>query len=143
MLATGTIRLSTLRIENWRLLFDAYSTVLHMTRLLKSGSYKVLLENPAASPRYLSRYDAARVGKAVSFAARLVPGATCLPQALSVQRMLGRRGMRAVVSVGVQDINGKLQGHAWIEDRGVVIVGGSKQQIDAYRLIAKLTLKGA
>jgi hypothetical protein len=67
---------------------------------------------------------AKRVAWSVRVAARFVPSATCLAQALTTMVMLGRLGQPASLRIGVaKDENGKLQAHAWVECRGKIIVG--------------------
>jgi hypothetical protein len=61
---------------------------------------------------------------AVSAAARRVPRATCLTQALATQIMLGRRGHRTSLQLGIMKSQaGKLDGHAWLERNGKVLIG--------------------
>jgi hypothetical protein len=82
-----------------------------------------------------NRYGATRRGSvpefskqivwAVRTAARHVPGATCLTQALAVQRLLQGAGHPADLRIGVaKSDRGVLEAHAWVESRGEVIVGG-------------------
>lgn len=61
---------------------------------------------------------------AVSAAARRVPRATCLTQALATQIMLGRRGHRASLQLGIMKSEaGKMDAHAWLERNGKVLIG--------------------
>ena len=61
---------------------------------------------------------------AVSAAARRVPQATCLTQALATQIMLGRRGHRTTLQLGVmKSETGKMDAHAWLEREGKVLIG--------------------
>ncbi len=71
---------------------------------------------------------------AVNRANRLVPGKrTCLPEALAGQIMLTRRGFPARLQIGVKKgEDGKLIAHAWVEDRGTVVIGGPASQIRDY-----------
>jgi Transglutaminase-like superfamily len=64
-----------------------------------------------------------RIGWAVRSAARFVPGATCLPQALAAETILRRRGHPADVRLGVKRGDGGVEAHAWVESYGRVIVG--------------------
>ena len=73
---------------------------------------------------------AAQVGLAVRRAARLVPAATCLPQALAVIWMLAARGHTAALRIGVKrGTAGELLAHAWVEHEDRIIIGnhGVKQ----------------
>jgi hypothetical protein len=65
-----------------------------------------------------------RVARSVRAAARFVPSATCLAQALTTMVILGRLGQPASLRIGVaKDEAGKLQAHAWVESRGRIIIG--------------------
>jgi hypothetical protein len=69
-----------------------------------------------------------RIGWAVTAASRLVPGADrCLPRALAAQALLRRAGWPAVLSIGFdRGEGGRRRGHAWVESRGAVVVGGGE-----------------
>jgi len=69
------------------------------------------------------RGEVDRVGWAVLSAARFVPGATCLPQALAAEAILHRRGHPADLRLGVKRGNDGVEAHAWVESYGRVIVG--------------------
>lgn len=62
---------------------------------------------------------------AIGTASRRVPGASCLTQALATELLLCRRGVPAVLRIGVAEQDGKVAAHAWIEADGRVLVGGS------------------
>jgi hypothetical protein len=73
---------------------------------------------------------AAQVGLAVRRAARVVPRATCLPQALAVIWMLSARGQTGALRIGVKrGTAGELVAHAWVEYENRIIIGnhGVKQ----------------
>ena len=73
---------------------------------------------------------AADVGLAVRRAARVVPQATCLPQALAVMWMLAGRGHAGALRIGVKrGTAGELVAHAWVEHENRIIIGnhGVKQ----------------
>ena len=64
-----------------------------------------------------------RVAWAVAVAGRYVPDATCLAQALALQRLLGRYGHRAELRIGVAKEDGDLKAHAWLEREGSILIG--------------------
>lgn len=71
-----------------------------------------------------SAEDRARVGWAVASAARFVPGATCLPQAMAAQALLARRGIGSTIQTGFDRTDAKgVEGHAWLVCEGEVVVG--------------------
>jgi Transglutaminase-like superfamily len=66
-----------------------------------------------------------RIVWAVSAAARLVPGATCLVRALAAQILLARRGHASQLRLGAAGGLGRpFEAHAWIERDGQVLIGG-------------------
>ena len=68
----------------------------------------------------------AEVAWAVEAASRLVPGATCLTQAVAARLLLHRHGHAAELCVGVGHYDhGGFRAHAWVEHRGRVLLGGS------------------
>jgi hypothetical protein len=48
-------------------------------------------------------------------------GARCLVQALTLQRLLGRRGIVTELSIGVNRQDGRFGAHAWLEIDGVPV----------------------
>jgi len=68
--------------------------------------------------------DPPRVAWAVKSAARIVPRATCLTQALAMQRMLAKRGCPSKMEVGVAKNHKGLEAHAWLVCGGEVVIGG-------------------
>jgi len=89
--------------------------------------HALLAARPPArrAPASPARHSAERVAWAVRAAARYVPGATCLPQALTAVRMLLRHGHPAELRIGVvRADDGRLAGHAWVESDGAIVIGG-------------------
>jgi hypothetical protein len=82
---------------------------------------------PGARPGFPApdRPSAERIAWAVRAAARYVPGATCLPQALAARFLLARHGHPARLRIGVAVTDERaIAGHAWVEsDAGVVLAG--------------------
>jgi hypothetical protein len=79
-----------------------------------------------------------RVVRAVTRASRVVPGATCLTQALAAQVLLERHGRPTRLHIGVFR-DGRQQvvrGHAWVESEGKVVVGG--RDLSTYVPLASL-----
>ncbi|MFN3629894.1 MAG: lasso peptide biosynthesis B2 protein [Casimicrobiaceae bacterium] len=76
------------------------------------------------------------IARAVSIAARCVPWpATCLRQAVVLERFLARRGIPCAVRIGVSSDADLLAGrehrdrvaaHAWVEVAGQIILGGEQ-----------------
>jgi hypothetical protein len=70
--------------------------------------------------------DVGRVAWAVKTAARAVPGAACLAQAVAAQRMLAARGKPSKLEVGVAKDPRGLQAHAWLICDGEILIGGEE-----------------
>ena len=116
--------------------------VVAATRLgLSLLSYRTLKrwlpKDTGAAPA--SSEEVRRVSWGVRNAARVVPGASCLTQALSAQYLLARAGHRSQIQVGVaQDAKGRVLAHAWLISNGSVVVGGSARDIQRYKFLADL-----
>jgi hypothetical protein len=80
-----------------------------------------------------------RIAEAVSTAARWVPGASCLPQALAAQIMLALRGYSSELQVGVriQD-DGRFGAHAWLTCSDRVVIGGSQTELGRFEPLIEL-----
>jgi hypothetical protein len=85
--------------------------------------------NAASPPR--GREFIERVVWAVAAVSRRAPGwTTCLTQALTVQAMLARRGYPSRLHIGVtRSGQGELDGHAWVEYEGYILIGGSAPEL--------------
>lgn len=74
-----------------------------------------------------------RVVWAVTIASQYVPAATCLTQALATKMLLDRYGYRATVRLGVaRSEDGQFQAHAWVENNGAIVIGGSELLLKHY-----------
>ena len=76
-----------------------------------------------------------RVSWAVSTVAPIIPGGTCLPQAVTGTLMLAWRGIPSQIHIGVDKESGALQAHAWLEAGGRVILGN--HGIQAYKVLTR------
>lgn len=74
-----------------------------------------------------------RVRWAISRARRVVPKATCLPQALAAEALLTRGGLPAELLIGVKKTpSGKLAAHAWVVSDGRIVVGDLGRELASY-----------
>lgn len=76
---------------------------------------------------------------AVKNVSRVIPFASCLTQALSLQRLLAREGYSSTIRIGVKlDDKDKVDAHAWVlfEDR--VLIGGNDRHLDDYSVLTDL-----
>ena len=79
---------------------------------------------PAGNSPALGKLAPDRVAWAVEAASRRVPGATCLTQALALQRLLAKDGHDAEIRIGVaKGEGGGLDSHAWLVCHGRVLAG--------------------
>ena len=70
---------------------------------------------------------------AMAHAQRVVPQATCLPQALAAEALLTRGGLAADLQIGVMKTpDGKLLAHAWVVSDGRIVVGNLPGGLGAY-----------
>ena len=75
----------------------------------------------------------------VKQAARIVPFATCLPQALTLQYLLARTGHASVVRIGVRvDEADKVDAHAWVVYDDKVLLGGTTHDLGRYSVLTDL-----
>lgn len=76
---------------------------------------------------------------AMAHAQRVVPRATCLPQALAAESLLTRAGLPADLQIGVmKTASGKLTAHAWVESDGRIVVGDLGGELAAYTRLPTL-----
>ena len=64
-----------------------------------------------------------RIGAEVARAARHVPRATCLVQALAAQWLITRSGASAALRFGVATDGEGVEAHVWLESGGQVVLG--------------------
>lgn len=65
----------------------------------------------------------AEIVRAVTFASRYVPYASCLTQALAAKKLLRHSGQIAELKIGVTKSNGEFEAHAWLEIDGRIVLG--------------------
>ncbi len=99
-------------------------------RLLPFRTVRSMVAQLASAPlrtHRINRSSTDRLVWAVTKASRYVPEATCLAQALTAQVLFTRHGHPADLRVGFAKAQeGKLEGHAWLESRGRIVVGGGE-----------------
>ena len=78
--------------------------------------------------------EADGIAEAVRSAARFVPAASCLTQALAAEVLLARAGHPAEVHLGVaRGDGGDIEAHAWVESYGRVVLGA--EELERYVLL--------
>ena len=95
--------------------------------LVRLVPYRVWARTLSPSSRHRSpaRIAPHAIGRAVSRAARVIPGSRCLAQAIAAQLLLRLAGQRSYVRIGVaKPVNGVLRAHAWVTlPDGSIVVG--------------------
>lgn len=71
------------------------------------------------------KYSAEDIAWAVDAAARRIPRASCLTQAVAAQYLLRRSGHESELRIGVARGDDGFRAHAWIEQDGRILVGGA------------------
>lgn len=80
------------------------------------------------------------LARAVQRAARWVPGASCLTQALATQVLLARAGHAHQLGLGLRRGSaGELQAHAWVRSGEQVVIGAG--ELDLFVPLAMLEQK--
>jgi len=113
----AAIVLTFVRLALWLLPFRALRTL--MPRLAVATSPRKALSGNESEA-------IACVAWAIGIAARVVPAATCLVQAMATQYLLGRHGVESTLRFGVTRAAGEFRAHAWITCRDRVVVGGEE-----------------
>ena len=81
------------------------------------------------------------VGWAVVQANRAVPGrGACLPEALAAHVLLSRSGFDPQMQMGGRrGEDGQLKAHAWIEEEGHIVVGGTRSEVEQFAVFKDWT----
>ena len=116
--------------SDWNLFLRAYALVwffrvaLWVVPFQRLYKWAIQFRQGRIGDRPLDGKAVYKVVWAVSAAARRVPKATCLTQALATHIMLGRRGHRTSLQLGIMKTEaGKFDAHAWVERNGEVLIG--------------------
>lgn len=98
--------------------------------------YRSRLTSSELQGRPIERQKLREIAWAVNRLSALLPGTlNCLPQALTVQTMLRRRGTEGILRFGVKPTkDGAIRAHAWVEWEEKVLVGQLPDLADYARL---------
>ena len=112
----------TLGVRDWRDLAEASWTLAftHAALRLRSPARLLSRASTGADSRDAT-FTAARQKRLewlVGVAGRHVVPVPCLTRAIALARILGRRGVKTDVRLGVRQIDGRLDAHAWVELNG-------------------------
>ena len=120
-----TVRLFSLR--EWGLLFEAWIALAQADLILRVGALKrlKLIASISANDGDATQenlQEGLRLQRMVSSASQLfLPPATCLRRSLALRQMLKRRGIAAILRIGVQKGGSSIRAHAWVEMGGYPI----------------------
>ena len=113
LLVRAVLLVAWVRTLLWILPFSA------VRRFLLAGDSRVIPR------RWGENSHPQQTARAVARAARLVPRANCLTQALAVRALLARTQYPSQLRIGVaRTARGAIEAHAWLESDGVVLIGG-------------------
>lgn len=84
-----------------------------------------------------------RVRWAIAGAARRVPAATCLPQALAAHALLSLQGYASLIRIGVRRGEaGGVQAHAWVVSGDSLVIGDDGESLDGFSHLIDLGSRG-
>jgi hypothetical protein len=105
--------------------------------VLPPGKWHAMLAS-RATKLSRQRYSEEQIAWAVRAAARYVPTANCLPQAIVGKQLLEEQGFAPVLRLGVQDPGELgLKAHAWVETGGRTVVGADGQDYHTLKATAR------
>jgi hypothetical protein len=127
LLFVGGVVVACVRILLWILPFKRVVWLVEQTAL----------QSARAAPVRLLEGTNVHIAWGVTTAARYVPRATCLTQALAAQWLFAWFGHPTLLRIGVAKGSGKpLRAHAWLESEGRVVVGGESLEQDEYAVLS-------
>ena len=123
-------RLRSIGPSGIALLCGAFVTLIRIRIALWVMPWNRVMRAVAASNSQSVRPAVNRLEWAVLAASRFVPRATCLTQALALQRLLSRSGYQSSVQIGVRLTDGQFAAHAWVEheSKSLLSSGGDVMQ---------------
>jgi len=127
LLIVGGVVVACVRILLWLLPFRRLVWLVERTAL----------RSARVAPVRLLEDTNVNIAWGVATAARYVPRATCLTQALAAQWLFAWFGHPTLLRIGVAKGNDKaLRAHAWLESEGRVVVGGESLEQDEYAVLS-------
>lgn len=127
LLLVGAAMVACVRILLWILPFKRLVWVVDRTAL----------RSARVAPVPLGEDTMVTIAWGITTAARYVPRATCLAQALAAQWVFAWFGHPTQLRIGVAKGNGKpLLAHAWLESEGRVVVGRESLEENEYAVLS-------
>lgn len=109
-----------------RLLLRALATIVRVRVLLRLQPVDRL--RAWAQQKKPGHAPPGQLAWAVRTAARRVPGATCLVQALALQRLLSQQGHASELHIGVARHDQSFEAHAWLTHHGEILIGADRHE---------------
>ena len=123
-----------------RLFIKAFFLLIVVRLALTFTSYKTIEKRLAAPAAKSNGVGAGRIAWVVRNTAPLVPGASCLTQALVAQHLMAKAGKTATIRIGVaKEENGKIAAHAWLLWENKVVIGDAAYDLSRFTSIADLS----
>ena len=127
LLLAGGVVVACIRMLLWLLPFKRLVWLIERTAL----------RSARVAPVRLREDTHVKIAWSVTTAARYVPRATCLTQAIAAQWLFAWFGHPTLLRIGVVRGNDKsLRAHAWLESESRVIVGGESLEQDEYAVLS-------
>jgi hypothetical protein len=128
----------TARARAWRLDAKCLAALAAMRIALSAAGYAAVrarMPQAPASPH--AQFYARQLARRIERLARLVPGASCLTQALALQWLLARAGHGCELLVGVRrDDTGRFAAHAWVACNDRIVLGAAGTRIEDFTTLA-------
>lgn len=128
----------TARARGWRLDAKCLAALAAMRIALSAAGYAAVrarMPQAPASPH--THFYARQLARRIERLARLVPGASCLTQALALQWLLARAGHGCELLVGVRrDDTGRFAAHAWVACNDRIVLGAAGTRIEDFTTLA-------
>ncbi|MEM7329338.1 MAG: lasso peptide biosynthesis B2 protein [Pseudomonadota bacterium] len=123
-----------------KLYFQAWLSLVMVRMRLSSKGYAYFENSPVEVGQRRVNVNPGYVAHVVKRVSRMVPGALCLAQAVTAQRMLANLGYETKMRIGVKtDDSGALEAHAWLIFDDRVILGGDAAQLEEYQVMTDMT----
>ena len=107
--------------------------------MLSLRGYKSFVQSPVQVNKNKINISPYSVAGAVERAAKFVPGALCLAQAVAAQRLLARFGYITTMRIGVKSDNrNSLKAHAWLIVEDQIVLGGLDPHLAEYKVITDM-----
>lgn len=131
----------SLRFRLWRgkLYVSVWLTLIFVRIRLSFFGYKSFERSPTRINRVQAKLNPESIADIVRRVAAVVPGASCLSQAVAAQLRLARLGYTTNIRIGVKsDAEMGLKAHAWLIYNDRVILGGTESGSDEYSIITDM-----